>query len=166
MAGGGANAPAPDAGADGGGNAAFFSGLKLIAHTPHSFWITRYPKGREATVSWGGPELIFQNDWDAPVVILTHTDSSGITVRMLSAPLGRKVVGVGSVGTYCGILLLMAFLLACVVALILYLTERYVIARQVPEMEPVLLPETLYEALYDDKGDPEEPPKEEKRVES
>ncbi|MGI9117463.1 MAG: VanW family protein [Gaiellales bacterium] len=73
-------------------NAAFFSGLKLIAHTPHSFWITRYPKGREATVSWGGPELIFQNDWDAPVVILTHTDDSGITVKMLSAPLGRKVV--------------------------------------------------------------------------
>ena len=72
-------------------NAAFFSGLKLIAHTPHSFWITRYPKGREATVSWGGPELIFQNDWDAPIVILTHTTDAGITVQMLSDPLGRKV---------------------------------------------------------------------------
>ena len=73
-------------------NAAFFAGLKLIAHTPHSFWITRYPKGREATVSWGGPELIFKNVWKAPIVILTHTDDTGITVRMLSAPLGRKVV--------------------------------------------------------------------------
>ncbi len=73
-------------------NAAFFAGLKLIAHTPHSFWITRYPKGREATVSWGGPELIFQNNWDAPVVILTHTTEAGITVQMLSDPLGRKVV--------------------------------------------------------------------------
>ena len=72
-------------------NAAFFSGLKLIDHTPHSFWITRYPTGREATVSWGGPELIFENDWDAPIVILTHTDDSGITVKMLSNPLGRKV---------------------------------------------------------------------------
>jgi vancomycin resistance protein YoaR/ferredoxin len=30
-------------------NAAFFSGLKIISHTPHSFWISRYPKGREAT---------------------------------------------------------------------------------------------------------------------
>ena len=75
-------------------NAAFFAGLKLIAHTPHSFWISRYPKGREATVSWGGPELIFRNNWDAPVVILTHTDDAGITVRMLSAPLGRKVVAI------------------------------------------------------------------------
>ena len=72
-------------------NAAFFSGLKLIEHTPHSFWIDRYPKGREATVSWGGPQLIFQNDWKAPVVILTKTTSDGITVRFLSDPLGRKV---------------------------------------------------------------------------
>ncbi|MGA0122834.1 MAG: VanW family protein [Gaiellales bacterium] len=72
-------------------NAAFFSGLKLIAHTPHSFWIPRYPKGREATVSWGGPELIFQNDWKAPIVILTKTTEEGITVRFLSDRLGRKV---------------------------------------------------------------------------
>ncbi|MGI9187242.1 MAG: VanW family protein [Gaiellales bacterium] len=72
-------------------NAAFFAGLKLIDHTPHSFWISRYPTGREATVSWGGPELIFENDWDAPIVFLTHTDDSGITVCMLSNPLGRKV---------------------------------------------------------------------------
>jgi membrane protein DedA with SNARE-associated domain len=53
-----------------------------------------------------------------------------------------------------GILLLIAFIVACVVALILYLTERYVIARQVPEMEPISLQETLhdtiYDALYDD----------------
>lgn len=72
-------------------NAAFFSGLKLIEHTPHSFWIDRYPKGREATVSWGGPELIFQNDWKVPIVILTRTTSEGITVRFLSDKLGRKV---------------------------------------------------------------------------
>ena len=75
-------------------NAAFFSGLKLIAHTPHSFWITRYPMGREATVSWGDPQLIFKNNWDAPIVILTHTTDAGITVQFLSDPLGRKVVSI------------------------------------------------------------------------
>ena len=46
-------------------NAAFFAGLDLVSHTPHEFWITRYPPGREATVSWGGPELIVRNDWPA-----------------------------------------------------------------------------------------------------
>jgi hypothetical protein len=34
-------------------NAAFFAGLELIEHTPHEFYISRYPMGREATVSWG-----------------------------------------------------------------------------------------------------------------
>ena len=33
-------------------NAAFFAGLELIEHTPHEFYISRYPTGREATVSW------------------------------------------------------------------------------------------------------------------
>jgi vancomycin resistance protein YoaR len=72
-------------------NAAFFAGLELIDHTPHSFWISRYPMGREATVSWGGPELIFRNNWDAPIVILTRTDDSGIRVMFLSQRLGRRV---------------------------------------------------------------------------
>ena len=72
-------------------NAAFFAGLKIIDHTPHSFWISRYPRGREATVSWRSPELVFENNWDAPVVIVTRTDDSGISVLFLSAPLGRKV---------------------------------------------------------------------------
>lgn len=75
-------------------NAAFFSGLKLIAHTPHSFWIPRYPKGREATISWGDPQLIFENNWEAPIVILTHTNDVGLTVQFLSDPLGRKVVAI------------------------------------------------------------------------
>jgi membrane protein DedA with SNARE-associated domain len=38
-----------------------------------------------------------------------------------------------------GIILLIAFLIALAVALILYLVERYWIARKVPEMEPPLL---------------------------
>ncbi len=40
-------------------------GCRSSQHTPHGFWITRYPAGREATVSWGGPEMIVQNDWPA-----------------------------------------------------------------------------------------------------
>ncbi len=72
-------------------NAAFFGGMDLIAHTPHQFWISRYPKGREATVSWGGPELVFRNDWDAAVLISAYAGSNGITIRFFSSKLGRKV---------------------------------------------------------------------------
>jgi len=49
-----------------------------------------------------------------------------------------------------GIVLLIAFGIACAVALALYLIERYVIAPKVPEMEPthIHLPETLSERLH------------------
>jgi vancomycin resistance protein YoaR len=72
-------------------NAAFFAGLRLIAHTPHSFYINRYPKGREATISWGGPELIFQNDWSAPLLLRLKTTPTSITVWFYSQKLGRRV---------------------------------------------------------------------------
>ena len=72
-------------------NAAFFAGLDLVAHTPHSFYIDRYPMGREATVSWGGPELIFRNDWNAPLRLRLNASERALTVRFYSARLGRRV---------------------------------------------------------------------------
>ncbi|HEX2503695.1 MAG TPA: VanW family protein [Miltoncostaeaceae bacterium] len=72
-------------------NAAFFAGLKIVTHTPHAFWITRYPPGREATVSWGGPELIVQNDWPAAILVKAYDTGTSFTVQMYSAKLGRSV---------------------------------------------------------------------------
>lgn len=72
-------------------NAAFFAGLELIEHTPHEFYISRYPMGREATVSWGGPELIFRNTWPAAVLVKVVATDTSITVRFYSAKLGRRV---------------------------------------------------------------------------
>ena len=73
-------------------NAAFFAGLRLVAHSPHQFYISRYPMGREATVSWGGPELVFVNDWPAGIVIKVEAGDTSITVRFFSSRLGRRVV--------------------------------------------------------------------------
>lgn len=72
-------------------NAAFFSGLEIITHTPHSFYISRYPKGREATISWGSPDLVFRNDWDAALYIAASASDNAITVAMYSSKLGRRV---------------------------------------------------------------------------
>jgi len=72
-------------------NAAFFAGVQLVTHTPHSFYISRYPAGREATVSHGGPELIFVNDWPAGILIDAEAGSEHITFRFFSADLGRRV---------------------------------------------------------------------------
>jgi vancomycin resistance protein YoaR len=72
-------------------NAAFFAGLRLVAHSPHQFYISRYPMGREATVSWGGPELVFENDWPAGILLEVSGGETAITVRFFSSRLGRRV---------------------------------------------------------------------------
>ncbi|MBA3232651.1 MAG: VanW family protein [Propionibacteriales bacterium] len=51
-------------------NAAFFAGLQDVEHTPHSFYIDRYPLGREATVAWPTVDLKFAND--TPHGVLIH----------------------------------------------------------------------------------------------
>jgi hypothetical protein len=72
-------------------NAALFAGLRLVAHTPHSFYISRYPMGREATISWGGPELVFENNWPTPLRIHLADGARSITVRFDSRRLGRRI---------------------------------------------------------------------------
>ena len=72
-------------------NGAFFAGLELVEHLPHSLYIDRYPLGREATISWGGPELIFRNDWPAAVLIKLDARTDSITVRFFSSRLERRV---------------------------------------------------------------------------
>ena len=42
-------------------NTVFFSGMPIAERENHSFYISHYPKGRDATVSWGGPDLKWKN---------------------------------------------------------------------------------------------------------
>ena len=77
-------------------NAAFFAGLRLVVHTPHEFWITRYPPGREATISWGGPEMIVENDWPAAILMKVADTGTALTVSMYSSKLGRRVTTTSS----------------------------------------------------------------------
>ncbi len=71
-------------------NAMFFAGLEDVEHKPHSFYIDRYPIGREATVAWGAIDLRFRNDTPYGVLIYanvtpsTPTSSGVVTVSMYS----------------------------------------------------------------------------------
>ncbi|CAN5551246.1 VanW family protein [soil metagenome] len=57
-------------------NAAFFAGLEDVEHKPHSFYIDRYPVGREATVAWGSVDLKFKNTTPYGVYIQASVDPS------------------------------------------------------------------------------------------
>ena len=74
-------------------NAAFFSGVRIDEHTPHSFYISRYPEGREATVSWPDVDQKWTNDTGYGIIIQASTSGNAITVSLL----GTKVWDVEAV---------------------------------------------------------------------
>ena len=61
-------------------NAAFFSGMKFLAYTPHAFYISRYPEGREATISWPDVDQRWVNTTDGGVLIKASAGGQKITV--------------------------------------------------------------------------------------
>ena len=61
-------------------NAVFFSGLEDVFHKPHSYYISRYPAGREATVYDDSIDLQWRNDSDTGVYIDTAWTPGTITV--------------------------------------------------------------------------------------
>lgn len=65
-------------------NAAYFAGLADAGHTEHSYYISRYPEAREATVFEGSIDLKFTNDTPYGVVIESSAGSSSVSVRMWS----------------------------------------------------------------------------------
>jgi vancomycin resistance protein YoaR len=73
-------------------NAAFEAGLPIKDRINHSFYISHYPVGRDATVSWGGPDLVFKNDLDHAILIdATYTDAT-FTISLYGTKQRRKVV--------------------------------------------------------------------------
>jgi len=68
-------------------NAAFFAGVRIERHTPHSFYISRYPEGREATVSWPDVDQVWTNDTGFGILIDAHVSANDITVAFF----GTKV---------------------------------------------------------------------------
>lgn len=65
-------------------NAVFFGGFEDVYHKPHSYYISRYPAGREATVSTPAPDLKWRNDSPYGVLITTSYTEKSITVTFWS----------------------------------------------------------------------------------
>ena len=63
-------------------NAAFFSGVRIDRHTPHSFYISRYPEGREATVSWPDVDQLWTNDTGFGILINAYVSGNDLTVTL------------------------------------------------------------------------------------
>lgn len=61
-------------------NAIYFSCLEIVKHQPHSIYFRKYPEGREATLGFPLPDVVFRNNTGAPVIIRTSYTPRTITV--------------------------------------------------------------------------------------
>ncbi|MFE4663529.1 VanW family protein [Streptomyces sp. NPDC056716] len=64
-------------------NAVFFAGVDPVEYGAHSFYIERYPEGREATIAWGSLDLKFRNDSGNAIYIDAQATDTSVTVSFL-----------------------------------------------------------------------------------
>ncbi|WP_241154341.1 VanW family protein [Staphylospora marina] len=64
--------------------------LRIVQRRSHSKEVTYVPPGRDATVSWGGPDFKFKNNLNKPVLIRIKISGSRLTVYTYTVP-GAKV---------------------------------------------------------------------------
>lgn len=62
-------------------NTAFFAGMKFLEYSPHGFYISRYPEGREATISFPAPDNKWLNTTDGGVHIRASSSGGQVTVQ-------------------------------------------------------------------------------------
>lgn len=59
--------------------------LKVVARTSHSKDVAYVPEGMDATVSWGGPEFIFENSTKYPIRIFVSAGGGSLTARIVGS---------------------------------------------------------------------------------
>lgn len=66
-------------------NAVDRSGVKIIQRYSHSKHVPYVPPGRDATVSWYGPDFTFQNVYNQPLLIRTQVANGKVVVIIYSS---------------------------------------------------------------------------------
>ncbi|UOQ92117.1 VanW family protein [Halobacillus shinanisalinarum] len=66
-------------------NAADDAGLKIIERYSHSRKVPYVPPGRDATVSWYGPDFTFKNEYNQPILIRAKSVNGQMMVQILSS---------------------------------------------------------------------------------
>jgi vancomycin resistance protein YoaR len=66
-------------------NAADNAGLKIIRRFAHSKEVPYIPPGRDATVSWNGPDFVFENKYNQPILIKAKTIRNKLSIEIYSS---------------------------------------------------------------------------------
>lgn len=66
-------------------NAAELKGIQIIERYAHSKKVPYVPPGRDAAVSWWGPDLVFRNLYNEPILIRSHATHGIMSVSIYSS---------------------------------------------------------------------------------
>ncbi|WP_139995635.1 VanW family protein [Paenibacillus paridis] len=66
-------------------NAADRAGLQIVQRYTHSRNVKYVPHGRDATVSWDGPDFVFQNNYSEPVLIRAYASGGQASIVICSS---------------------------------------------------------------------------------
>lgn len=66
-------------------NAVDRAGLKIIQRYSHSRNVKYVPPGRDATVSWYGPDFVFQNKYNQPILIRAFAQGGQASIMICSS---------------------------------------------------------------------------------
>jgi len=75
------------------------SNLEVVTRLPHMFTVSYLPLGMDATVSWGGPEFVFQNNTDYPIKITTWREGLRLYVEIYGTKTNDYTYELGSATT-------------------------------------------------------------------
>ncbi|WP_168121699.1 VanW family protein [Paenibacillus sp. HB172176] len=65
-------------------NAADRAGLRIVERYSHSRQVPYVPPGRDATVSWYGPDLVLENPYQQPILIRARASAGEVSVLITS----------------------------------------------------------------------------------
>ncbi|MCA0755981.1 VanW family protein [Paenibacillus sp. N4] len=68
-------------------NAADRAGLKIVERYSHSRNVPYVPPGRDATVSWYGPDFVFKNNYNQPILIRAYAGNGQVSIVLCSSEL-------------------------------------------------------------------------------
>lgn len=66
-------------------NAVDNAGLQIIQRFSHSRKVSYIPPGRDATVSWYGPDFVFKNKYNQPILIQAKTLGNKLIIKLFSS---------------------------------------------------------------------------------
>lgn len=73
-------------------NAAFFAGIEVLEHRPHTWPISRYPLAREATFSYSGDlDINILNNTEGALIVTTRHGEDSVTFSIFGQDDGRTV---------------------------------------------------------------------------